>query len=82
MTVQIEDDLKDILQANHESPEQAARELIVFELFRRHRISGERAAELLNVSRERFIRQAAAAGIPYLDFDSNELDREIASVMC
>lgn len=80
MTLQIEDDLTRILQADGESPEHAARELIVLELFRQRRISGGRAAELLNVSREQFIRQAAEAGIPYIDFDSNELDRELASV--
>ncbi len=79
MTLQIEDDLTKILQATNESPEKAARELIVLELFRQHRISGGRAAELLNVSREDFIRQAADAGIPYFDYDSDELAQEIAS---
>jgi predicted HTH domain antitoxin len=79
MTLTIEDDLTTILQGTHASPEQAARELIVLELFRQHRISGGRAAELLNVSREDFIRHAADAGIPYFDFTPDQLKEEIDS---
>jgi len=79
MTLQIEDDLTRILQAAHESPEQAARELVVLELFRQHRISGGRAAELLKESREQFIHRAADAGIPYFDFTPDELKEEIDS---
>jgi len=44
VTLQIEDDLSRLLQSPEQSAEQAARELIVLELYRKCRISSGRAA--------------------------------------
>jgi predicted HTH domain antitoxin len=47
------------------------------ELYRRRVISSGRAAELLAMPREEFIRYASRLGIPYIDLDEVELTREL-----
>ena len=56
--------------------EQAARELIVLELYRQGEASSGKAAELLGMERGEFIRYASARGIPYLQLSGEELRRE------
>jgi predicted HTH domain antitoxin len=56
------------------------RELIIFELYRRKRISDGKAAELLGVPKLEFLRRASELGIPYFDLDEQEFDREWESV--
>jgi predicted HTH domain antitoxin len=77
MTLQITEDLTSLLQTGEQSAEQAARELIVLELYRQHRVSGGKAAELLGTSREEFMTRAAAVKIPYIDMTDLEFDQEI-----
>ena len=56
--------------------EQAARELIVLELYRQGEASSGKAAALLGMERGEFIRYASARGIPYLQLSGEELRRE------
>lgn len=56
------------------------KELVVLELYRRHFISGGKAAELLNMERFEFIRYASRLGIPFLDMSPEEMADEIALV--
>jgi predicted HTH domain antitoxin len=58
--------------------EQAAREMIVFELYRRDLISSGKAAELLGIRRLDFIQRASELGIPYLRFTADEWQAEVA----
>jgi predicted HTH domain antitoxin len=58
--------------------EQAAREMIVLELYRRSHISSGKAAALLGVSRLDFIQRASELGIPYFRFTDDEWQAEIA----
>lgn len=57
--------------------EQAAREMIVLELYRRSLISSGKAAELLGVSRVHFIQRASELGIPYFRFTEEEWQAEV-----
>ena len=50
MTLQINEDLGNVLQADGRSPADAARELIVLELYREGKISRGKAAELIGES--------------------------------
>ena len=75
--VELDQDLVDLLEDLHRPVKQAARELIVLELYRQGEISGGRAAELLGLGREQFIRQASEQGIPYFQLDGDELRREL-----
>jgi predicted HTH domain antitoxin len=75
--IALDQDLVDLLEELHRPAKQAARELIVLELYRQGEISSGKAAELLGLGREQFIRQASARGIPYFQLDGEELQREL-----
>ena len=75
--VELDQDLVDLLEELHRPVKEAARELIVLELYRQGEISSGKAAELLGMQRGEFIRYASARGIPYLQLSSEELRREV-----
>ena len=75
--LELDEELVALLEAGDRPIHQAARELIVLELHREGRLSGGRAAELLHLSREDFIRLASDRGIPYFQLDDQEFDREV-----
>ena len=58
--------------------ERAAREMIVFELYRRSLVSSGKAAELLAIPRLDFIQRASELGIPYFRFTESEWQAEVA----
>jgi predicted HTH domain antitoxin len=75
--VELDQDLVDLLEELHRPVKQAARELIVLELYRQGDISSGKAAQLLGMRRDEFIRHASERGIPYLQLSGEELRREI-----
>ena len=75
--VELDQDLVELLEDLHRPVKQAARELIVLELYRQGEISSGKAAELLGLGREQFIRQASGLGIPYFQLDGDALQREL-----
>ena len=75
--VELDQDLVDLLEELKRPVKQAARELIVLELYRQGEISSGKAAQLLGLGREQFIRQASEQGIPYFQLQGEELQREI-----
>jgi predicted HTH domain antitoxin len=75
-TITVPDELVAVL-AGHPAPDEQIRELAVLELYRRRSISSGKAAELLSMEREEFIRYAGRLGIPYVDLDEIELHREL-----
>lgn len=75
--VQLDQDLVELLEELQRPAKQAARELIVLELYRQSEVSGGRAAQLLGMEREEFIRYASEQGIPYFQLDADELHREL-----
>jgi predicted HTH domain antitoxin len=56
------------------------KELAVLELYRRHLVSGGKAAELLGMERFEFIRYASRLGIPFMDMSPEEMAHEAALV--
>jgi predicted HTH domain antitoxin len=76
LTLQVEDELLALLHQSNQPAEQAARELIVLELYRRGTISSGKAAELLGLARWQFVHQASHLGIPFFDMTSDEWDSE------
>ncbi len=65
VTLELDQDLIAILQQQHQPIGEAAREMIVFELYRRGSLSSGKAAQLLNLTRYEFIQRASELGIPY-----------------
>ena len=78
--VELHQDLVDLLEELQRPPKEAARELIVLELYRRGEVSSGRAAQLLGMEREEFIRHASKQGIPYFQVEGGELQRELDAI--
>jgi len=74
--IDVDEDLAALLRETHQPLEQAAREMIVLELYRRGSLSSGKAAELLGMPRLDFIKHASKLGIPYIDMTSEEWERE------
>lgn len=55
---------------------EAARELMVLELYRRGSISSGKAAEFLGMSRWELIRYASRLGIPFFELTEDEWEAE------
>ena len=65
-----------LLHQLNQPVQQAVRELIVLELYRRGTISSGKAAELLGMSRWEFIHHASQLGIPYFAMTADEWEAE------
>lgn len=68
----VEDDLAALLHSLNQPLEQAARELMVLELYRRGTISSGKAAELLGVGRFDFISHASGLGLPFFEMTDED----------
>ena len=79
-SVELDEDLVALLEELRRPAKEAARELIVLELYRQGEVSSGRAAQLLGMDRGDFIRHASARGIPYLQLTEEELRREIEDI--
>lgn len=79
-TVELDDDLVAALEGEQPSPEAAAREALVMELFRRGRLGAGKAAALLGLSRVAFARRTADLGIPYFLVDTKDWAAELATI--
>lgn len=78
-TVVLDDELAALLEG--EKPlEQAARETIVMDLFRRRKISSGKACELLSLERMDFVRRAGELGVPVYLTTEEEWEREKATI--
>jgi predicted HTH domain antitoxin len=72
------EELSGLLSALGRPIELTAREMIVFELYRRSLVSSGKAAELLAIPRLEFIQRASELGIPYFRFTEDEWQAEVA----
>jgi predicted HTH domain antitoxin len=70
--VALDDDVISALQQLNQPLEQAARECIVLELYRRGAISSGKAAELLGMPRAVFIAYASRLGIALFEMTDTE----------
>ncbi len=78
-TVMLEDELAALLE--QEQPlDQAAREALVMDLFRRGKLSTGKACKLLSRDRAAFARRASELGIPYFLMGREDWESEKASI--
>lgn len=80
INVPLDRDLIGFLEAFNRPVKEAARELIVLELYRQGRISSGKAAELLGMPRVAFIKHASELGIPFFDMTDEEWQAELEQV--
>jgi predicted HTH domain antitoxin len=78
--VVIDAEIFELLGDSPEQIERAALEIIVLELYRRHVISGGRAAEILNLDLLTFIRWSGSRGVPYFDMVDEQWEHEVQSI--
>jgi predicted HTH domain antitoxin len=76
VNIPLKEDLAEVLKELDRPIEESARELIVLELYREHKISIGKAAELLEMDLLDFIRYSSSVGIPYLDLPAEQLDKD------
>ncbi len=74
--IALEEDVVALLHQFNQPVQQAAREFIVLELYRRGTISSGKAAELLGMARQEFIHHASYLGIPYFAMTEDEWKAE------
>jgi predicted HTH domain antitoxin len=75
--LELDQDVIAILEQQHQPVGETAREMIVFELYRRGSLSSGKASQLLSLTRYEFIRRASELRIPYFRFTEQELKDEI-----
>ena len=78
--VELDQDLVALLEELQRPAKEAARELIVLELYRQGEVSSGRAAQLLKMEREEFIRHSSEQGIPYFQLEGEELQRDLDAI--
>ncbi len=78
-TVELDDELAEFLEQD-KPLDQAAREALVMELFRRGTISIGKACRLLEVSRVDFARRVSELGIPYFLMAKEDWEAEKATL--
>ncbi len=72
----LEEELIAVLRQFNQPVERSAKELIVLELCRQGKISGGKAAELLEMPRLAFVHYASRSGLPYFSMTEEEWDAE------
>jgi len=77
VTVELDESLVQALALLDQPLDDAVRETIVLELYRRGTISSGKAAHLLDRSKLDFIQYSGRLGIPYFRLTEEELDAEI-----
>jgi predicted HTH domain antitoxin len=77
-TLDLGEDLTSLLATLGEPIGQTAREMIVFELYRRGLVSSGRGAELMGIPRLEFIQRTSELGIPYFRFAEDDWQAEVA----
>jgi predicted HTH domain antitoxin len=78
VSVELDESLVQALSLLDQPIDDAVREIIVLELYRRGTISSGKAAQLLGTSKLDFIQYSGRLGIPYFRLSDDELDAEIA----
>ena len=78
--LEIDESVTELLGDSPEQIERAALEIIVLDLYRRHVISGGRAAEILNLDLLTFIRWSGSLGVPYFDMAPEDWEQELRAI--
>jgi hypothetical protein len=76
--VNLDSALVALLHSQNQPVEQALRDIVVLELYRRGTISSGKGAELLGMSRQQFIGYASHLGLAFFDMTDDEWKQERA----
>jgi len=76
VSVELDDELVEVIRPLNPSLSEAARELMVLELYRRSSVSAGKAAESLHITKPEFLQLAAQCGVPYFSLTVEEWEAE------
>jgi len=76
VSVDLDNDVVALLRSQNQPVQQAVREMLVLELYRRGTISSGKGAQLLGMSRPQFIAFASHLGIAFFDMTEDEWVQE------
>ena len=76
LRVNLEPELVALVQTLNQPVQNAVRELVVLELYRRGTISSGKAGQLLGMSRWEFVRYSSRLGIAFFDMDEEAWEAE------
>lgn len=77
--LELDEEIVEVLGLLAQPLQQAARELIVLELYRRALISSGKAAQLLGMDQLEFIQYSGRLGIPFFRMSKDEWAAEVAA---
>jgi hypothetical protein len=80
VAIEVDQDLAEVLALLDQPLDQAARELMVLELYRRGTISSGKAGDLLGMTRLEFIQHSGRLGIPFFQMAEEEWTEELDRV--
>ena len=75
-TIELNDELVDVLRSLNQPVRESVRELVILELYRRGVISSGKAAEWFGLGRVEFISHASQLGLPFFDMTEDEWESE------
>jgi predicted HTH domain antitoxin len=78
VSVDLDNDVVALLRSQNQPVQQAVREMLVLELYRRGTISSGKGAQLLGMSRLQIIAHASHLGIAFFDMTEDEWAQERA----
>ena len=76
VSVDLDNDVVALLRSQNQPVQQAVREMLVLELYRRGTISSGKGAQLLGMPRPQFIAFASHLGIAFFDMTEDEWVQE------
>jgi predicted HTH domain antitoxin len=79
--VHLDRGLAQLLQQGNRKLDEMVREYLVLEAYRRRDISSGKAAELLGMTREGFIRYSSRLGISFIDMTAEEWQDEVNNAL-
>ena len=77
LTIEYPETLPDLLHESRSEFEHEARLAMALNLFERKRLSSGHAAQLAGIPRTTFLLQLHQYGIPMIDLDADELEKDV-----
>lgn len=78
--INLPQEILNIISSKSEEINDKLRELLILELYREHKISAGKAAEILNISKSAFIYFSSSRDIAHIDQSLEEVDKDYQNV--
>lgn len=79
--VQLPIEITNLLTLHEDELSRKVQELVILELYREHKISAGKAAELLSMSKAAFIAVSSSLGVPHIDYSLENVNQDFSNIM-